>query len=104
MLGSAPAVCPATVGVLIACLPELGQRNRRAISALAGLTPLPRDSGKIAGQVRSTVKASEQRSDAATQIMGEAVSYIGNGITGISKVFILRCGQLARFPRAFGDA
>lgn len=35
---------------LLATLPELGQLNRREISALAGLAPINRDSGKFRGK------------------------------------------------------
>lgn len=50
ILGSAPGVGPVTARVLIAHLPELGQRDRRAISALAGLAPLSCDSGAMHGR------------------------------------------------------
>lgn len=41
---------PVTASVLLARLPELGQRDRRAISALAGLAPLAFESGTMRGQ------------------------------------------------------
>jgi transposase len=48
-LRSAPGVGPVTAATLIAEMPELGQRDRRAIAALAGLAPLANDSGKRKG-------------------------------------------------------
>jgi transposase len=50
ILCSAPGIGPVTASVLLALLPELGQRNRRAISALAGLAPLAFESGTMRGQ------------------------------------------------------
>src|SRR5688500_5489870 len=38
--------------MLMACLPELGQLNRQKISALVGVAPFNRDSGKFKGQRR----------------------------------------------------
>ena len=35
---------------LVACLPELGELNRRQISALAGVAPFNRDSGRWQGR------------------------------------------------------
>lgn len=52
LLRSAPGVGPATVGVLLANLPELGQVRRRAIAALVGLAPIACDSGKMRGRRR----------------------------------------------------
>ena len=40
---------PVTASVLLALLPELGQRNRRAISALAGVAPIAFESGAMRG-------------------------------------------------------
>jgi transposase len=50
ILCSAPGVGPVTAAVLLAHLPELGQRDRRAISALAGLAPIACDSGTLRGK------------------------------------------------------
>jgi transposase len=50
ILCSAPGVGPVTASVLLAMLPELGQRDRRAISALAGLAPLAFESGQMRGR------------------------------------------------------
>lgn len=50
ILCSAPGVGPITAAVLLAHLPELGQRDRRAISALAGLAPIACDSGTLRGK------------------------------------------------------
>ena len=41
-----PGVGPLVAATLLAELPELGQLDRRAIAALAGLAPLARDSGR----------------------------------------------------------
>lgn len=49
-LSSVPGVGPASVAVLVAELPELGQLDRRRISALVGVAPLNRDSGQMRGQ------------------------------------------------------
>jgi transposase len=45
-LQSVPGIGPTTSATLVAELPELGRLNRREISALAGLAPFNRDSGK----------------------------------------------------------
>jgi len=50
ILCSASGIGPVTARVLLAHMPELGQRNRRAISALAGLAPLACDSGRMHGK------------------------------------------------------
>jgi transposase len=50
ILRSAPGVGPVAASVLLALLPELGRRDRRAISALAGLAPLAFESGAMRGQ------------------------------------------------------
>lgn len=41
-----------TVLTLIACLPELGQLDRKAIAALVGVAPFNRDSGTLRGRRR----------------------------------------------------
>jgi len=50
IIQSTPGVGPVTAASLIAELPELGQLNRRQISALAGLAPFNRDSGRHQGK------------------------------------------------------
>ncbi|MCX9000047.1 IS110 family transposase [Rhizobiaceae bacterium BDR2-2] len=50
LLCSAPGVGPVTAKVLLAHMPELGHRDRRAIGALAGLAPLSCDSGAMHGR------------------------------------------------------
>jgi transposase len=47
---SVPGVGPATSAMLVAELPELGRLNRREISALVGLAPYNRDSGRFRGK------------------------------------------------------
>jgi transposase len=49
-LKSVPGVGPTTSAMLVAELPELGRLNRREISALVGLAPYNRDSGKLRGK------------------------------------------------------
>jgi transposase len=49
LLQSAPGVGPQVSRTLLLELPELGQLNRRQISALVGLAPLNRDSGRLCG-------------------------------------------------------
>lgn len=49
-LRSVPGVGPATVGLLLAQLPELGQLNRGQITKLVGLAPINRDSGSMRGR------------------------------------------------------
>ena len=49
-LNSVPGIGPKTAPVLVACLPELGQLNRRQIAALVGLAPRNRDSGALRGK------------------------------------------------------
>jgi len=50
ILRSAPGVGPVACSILLANLPELGQVDRRAIAALAGLAPIARDSGLMRGR------------------------------------------------------
>lgn len=50
ILRSAPGVGPVAASILMANLPELGQVDRRAIAALAGLAPIARDSGTLRGR------------------------------------------------------
>lgn len=50
LLESVPGVGQCTAVSLLASLPELGQLNRRQISALAGVAPFNRDSGHWHGQ------------------------------------------------------
>jgi transposase len=50
ILQSTPGVGPVLSTTLLACLPELGQLNRRQIAALIGLAPFNRDSGAFRGR------------------------------------------------------
>jgi len=50
ILQSAPGVGPATSAMLISCLPELGQLDRKQIACLTGVAPLNRDSGRYKGR------------------------------------------------------
>lgn len=50
LLRSVPGVGPTTARTLLAELPELGQLTRRQISALVGVAPFNRDSGKWRGR------------------------------------------------------
>lgn len=50
IIQSAPGVGPQTSAMLIGNLPELGKLNRQEISALAGLVPWDRSSGKWDGK------------------------------------------------------
>lgn len=50
LLGTVKGVGPNTIATLIAELPELGKLTRRQISALAGVAPLNRDSGRMRGR------------------------------------------------------
>ena len=52
LLSSAPGVALITAAGLVAFLPELGRRSAKAISALVGVAPLARDSGRMRGQRR----------------------------------------------------
>jgi len=61
LLLSVPGIGAITVATLLADLPELGKLNRQEISALVGLAPFNRDSGKFRGKRsiwggRSTVR------------------------------------------------
>jgi len=49
---SAPGIGPVAAGVLLADMPELGRKDRRAVAALAGLAPLACDSGAFRGRRR----------------------------------------------------
>ena len=50
ILTSTPSIGDITAMSLLADLPELGQLNREAIAALAGLAPYNHDSGRLQGQ------------------------------------------------------
>lgn len=50
LLRSVPGIGPVAAATLLALMPELGQRRRRTIAALAGLAPLNADSGTKRGQ------------------------------------------------------
>lgn len=50
LLSSAPGVQLVTAASLVALLPELGRRSAKAISALTGVAPLARDSGRLRGK------------------------------------------------------
>ena len=49
-LRAVPGIGPVTAATLQACLPELGQLDRRQISALVGIAPFNADSGQKAGK------------------------------------------------------
>lgn len=50
LLQSVPGLGPVAASTLLAELPELGQLNRQEVSALAGLAPFNRDSGRFQGR------------------------------------------------------
>jgi transposase len=50
LLQSVPGVGPGLTRTLLACVPELGQLNRKQIAALVGVAPLNRDSGAMRGR------------------------------------------------------
>lgn len=50
LIRSVPGIGPVAAAVLVALMPELGQRPARQIAALAGLAPLNHDSGTKRGQ------------------------------------------------------
>lgn len=50
LLRTAPGIGPVAAHVLLALLPELGQRSPKTIAALVGLAPLNADSGQKRGQ------------------------------------------------------
>lgn len=50
ILQSTPGVGPTTSAILISCVPELGQLNRKKIASLIGVAPLNRDSGRFKGR------------------------------------------------------
>jgi len=52
ILKSAPGVGDTLVYTLLADLPEIGTLNRKEISALVGVAPINRDSGKLRGKRR----------------------------------------------------
>ena len=52
VLASAPGIATITAASLVAFLPELGKRCSKAISALVGVAPLARDSGRLRGKRR----------------------------------------------------
>lgn len=50
LLQSVPGIGPVNSATLLACLPELGQLDRKKIAALVGVAPMNRDSGKMRGK------------------------------------------------------
>lgn len=50
LLRSIPGIGPVTATILMALLPEAGQRSPKTIAALAGLAPLNNDSGSFRGK------------------------------------------------------
>jgi transposase len=50
LLQSIPGIGPSVSRTLIGALPELGQLDRRTVSALVGLAPMAKDSGKHRGK------------------------------------------------------
>lgn len=52
LIRTMPGAGPVLSFTLIACLPELGELDRRQIAALAGVAPYDRDSGKLKGRRR----------------------------------------------------
>jgi transposase len=50
LLKSVAGVGPATLATLLAALPEIGQLSRREVSALIGVAPFNRDSGRQRGR------------------------------------------------------
>lgn len=50
LLRSVPGVGPCLCATLLACLPELGHLDRKTISALVGVAPFNKDSGRSRGQ------------------------------------------------------
>jgi transposase len=50
LLQSVPGIGPVASSTVLASLPELGELDRRKISALVGVAPLNRDSGKSRGK------------------------------------------------------
>ena len=52
LLTTAPGVGPVTAGLVVALLPELGQRSPKSLSALVGLAPFNGDSGRRQGERR----------------------------------------------------
>ena len=49
LLASRPGVGPTTVALLLAELPELGQRSAKQLAALVGVAPFTQQSGRAAG-------------------------------------------------------
>lgn len=52
LLTTTPGVGPVTAGVMVALLPELGQRSPKSLAALVGLAPFNHDSGRHQGERR----------------------------------------------------
>ena len=52
ILRSIPGIGPANAAILVACLPELGAASAKQIALLAGLAPIPDDSGERSGYRR----------------------------------------------------
>lgn len=50
LLTSVPGLGPATIGVLVSQLPELGRLPAKPLASLCGLAPMNRDSGQMRGK------------------------------------------------------
>lgn len=65
-LRSAPGIGPVAASVLLALMPELGQRSPKSIAALAGLAPINNDSGRFRG--KRAIRGGRRRVRAALYI------------------------------------
>ena len=91
MKGQVPAVGPLTSPILVAHLPEFGQRDGKALTTLVGLAPWSRDSG-------------QQRGNRA--IRGGGVSAAGTvplRVVSDTPLGYLECGGVVALVCGFGD-
>jgi len=84
ILKSVPGIGPVVSFTLLSELPELGQLNRKEIAALAGVAPLNRDSGTLAG--RRTVWGGRARVRAALYM----AALVASRYNPVIRVFYLR--------------
>jgi transposase len=93
LLRTFKGIGPVNAGTLLARLPELGQLDKKKITALAGLAPINRDSGKYRG--RRTIFGG--RADVRAALYMAALTAIRHN--PVIKVFYARLIHAGKLPK-----
>lgn len=83
LIRSVPGVGPVTAAILVATMPELGQRSSRQVAMLAGLAPLNNDSGTSRGQ--RSIRGGRRRVRQALYMAAVASLTTKSALTGFYK-------------------